>query len=82
MEDFETRLQEYAKKYQSDWHHHRFAYSKDYTPESAFVAGARFGRAETIREVIELLRNGKLESAAEVIGLNWQWADWLEEKLK
>lgn len=37
-------LTEAAKKYESDWNHHRFAYTKDYTPESAFIAGANWMR--------------------------------------
>lgn len=39
-------LSEAAEKYESDWHHHRFAYSKDYTPKSAFLAGAEWMREQ------------------------------------
>lgn len=49
-------LKKAAEKYQSDWHHHRFAYSKDYTPESAFLAGASWARAE-VRSILRAHAN-------------------------
>ncbi|GAC1606254.1 MAG: hypothetical protein NVS3B3_05980 [Aquirhabdus sp.] len=49
-----TDAKKLAEKYMSDWYHSRFAYSKDYTPESAFLAGYEAAQ-ERVRELEDAL---------------------------
>jgi len=43
-----------VEKYMSDWHHSRFLYSQDYTPESAFLAGYRAAQERVKKLEVEL----------------------------
>jgi len=58
---------EAAEKFESDWHHSRFAYSKDYTPKSAFLAGAAYARTEIAEDLPEEWKPG-IEVFPEIAG--------------